>query len=248
MAERYFVSDKPRDSVAEPSGATKVEVEETDDADDSVIVVSPEQVLKASEPSPPFRVPPFFASRATVTAEADEATQPAEPELPVESEHTDVTDASAEPEVPAEPDAPAEPEASAEPEAPAEPEGPAEPEHVGDAKGSARDEPAAAEIAAAEPAAVSSALSTLPDGDDRWHQILSSFVDDPRGAVGAASAIVDEEIAAFNAMLVQRQDALMASWQAGQDTSTEDLRIALRAYRDFGRVLVASAEVLIPGN
>ena len=58
------------------------------------------------------------------------------------------------------------------------------------------------------------------------------FVDDPRGSVTEASAIVDEAINAFIAAARARRASLAASWQA-QDSDTEQLRVALQDYRTF---------------
>ena len=65
-----------------------------------------------------------------------------------------------------------------------------------------------------------------------WSEVLAMFVDDPRGSVTEASAIVDEAINALIAAARGRQASLAASWQA-QDTDTEQLRMALRDYRTF---------------
>ena len=65
-----------------------------------------------------------------------------------------------------------------------------------------------------------------------WSDVLAMFVDDPRGSVAEASAIVDEAINAFIAAARRRQASLAASWQA-QYTDTEQLRVALRDYRTF---------------
>jgi hypothetical protein len=66
----------------------------------------------------------------------------------------------------------------------------------------------------------------------KWSEVLAMFVDDPRGSVTEASAIVDEAVNAFIAATRGRQASLAASWQA-QDTDTEQLRVALRDYRTF---------------
>jgi hypothetical protein len=65
-----------------------------------------------------------------------------------------------------------------------------------------------------------------------WSEVLAMFVDDPRGSVTEASAIVDEAINAFIAAARARRASLAASWQA-QDSDTEQLRVALRDYRTF---------------
>jgi hypothetical protein len=65
-----------------------------------------------------------------------------------------------------------------------------------------------------------------------WSQVLAMFVDDPRGSVAEASALVDEAINAFITAARARQESLAASWQA-QGADTEQLRMALRDYRTF---------------
>ncbi|HUD39271.1 MAG TPA: hypothetical protein VMR14_20405 [Streptosporangiaceae bacterium] len=72
---------------------------------------------------------------------------------------------------------------------------------------------------------------------ERWREVVSGFIDDPRGSVQAAAALAETELAAYIAGLRQREDALRLAWRAEADPSTEDLRIALRDYREFGRQL-----------
>jgi hypothetical protein len=100
-----------------------------------------------------------------------------------------------------------------------------------------REEAAVAEEAAAvpsvaEPAAPAGPLGSL-DADgirNRFLDIQAGFVDEPRQAVQEAARFVDE-------LVQQVTDALQA--QRGQlqepleEGSTEDLRLALRAYRQF---------------
>jgi hypothetical protein len=124
-------------------------------------------------------------------------------------------------------------EAEAEPDA-AEPEA-AEPDA---AEAQAAEEPAAPAAAAPEPAAPAAAAqpeSLLGSLDaegarNRFLDIQAGFVDEPRQAVEEAGRFVDE--------LVQRvTDALQAQRSqlqtAGDEASTEDLRLTLRAYRQF---------------
>jgi hypothetical protein len=66
----------------------------------------------------------------------------------------------------------------------------------------------------------------------QWSEILTTFVDDPRGSVEEASVMVNEAIEAFIATARGRQASLAASWQ-NQDTDTEQLRRALQDYRTF---------------
>src|SRR5215469_4935500 len=113
MAERYFGSDEPSNAATESGGATKVE--EVDGAE-PVIVITPEQVTKASELSPPFRVPPFFASRSTASPEADEKVQAMMAEPPLMAEPAAKAEPPAVADPPADAGQPAEAEQAAEPE------------------------------------------------------------------------------------------------------------------------------------
>jgi hypothetical protein len=72
----------------------------------------------------------------------------------------------------------------------------------------------------------------------RWDDIQARFVDDPRGAVREADELVSTVIGELESSFHSRRDSLEAGWQEGDDTSTEDLRLALQAYRSFfGRLL-----------
>ena len=92
-------------------------------------------------------------------------------------------------------------------------------------------QPPAAQVPAATPAAPDGAA---PSGisAQRWSEILTTFVDDPRGSVKMAAAAVDSAIDEFVTSVQARQRALASSWQSG-DTDTEQLRTALREYRRF---------------
>ena len=59
-----------------------------------------------------------------------------------------------------------------------------------------------------------------------------AFVDDPRGSVKMAADAVDEAIGEFVNSVRARQRAMASSWQ-GTGTGTEQLRTALRDYRNF---------------
>lgn len=69
--------------------------------------------------------------------------------------------------------------------------------------------------------------------DDRWHAALVGFVDDPRGSVEAARALIDEDIATHVALLARRKDAMHAAWRASEHADTEALRVTLVKYRDL---------------
>jgi len=65
---------------------------------------------------------------------------------------------------------------------------------------------------------------------ERWTAIQSTFVDDPRGSVAAASELVTEAIAALVASAEQRERGLRGEWER-DGADTEDLRNTLRGYR-----------------
>ncbi|WP_320067605.1 hypothetical protein [Micromonospora sp. RTGN7] len=66
---------------------------------------------------------------------------------------------------------------------------------------------------------------------DRWRDVQLRFVDDPKAAAGQAQSLVDEAIQALAAALAE-QKTKMGDWQQTGD-DTEQLRIAVRRYRDF---------------
>jgi len=72
----------------------------------------------------------------------------------------------------------------------------------------------------------------------RWDQIQASFVDEPRGAVEKADALVAEAISKLAEGFARTRADLDGQWKRGDSVSTEDLRQALRHYRSFfGRLL-----------
>jgi hypothetical protein len=67
----------------------------------------------------------------------------------------------------------------------------------------------------------------------RWSDIQSRFVDDPREAVKAADALVDEVIRDLSSLFTSERSGLESQLGRDQKVSTEDLRMALRRYRSF---------------
>jgi hypothetical protein len=67
----------------------------------------------------------------------------------------------------------------------------------------------------------------------RWHEIQTSFVDQPRDAVAEADALVADLMQRLAASFSQERERLEAQWDRGDDVSTEDLRVALTRYRSF---------------
>jgi hypothetical protein len=68
--------------------------------------------------------------------------------------------------------------------------------------------------------------------DGNWPQIQALFVDDPLAAVQQAADVVGGAMAALTAAANNREQTLRGGWQ-GDGTGTEELRTALREYRDL---------------
>ena len=69
---------------------------------------------------------------------------------------------------------------------------------------------------------------------------VGSFVDDPRGSVREADAVLDETVRRLTRMLEERRTKLRDSWHDGDGDAlgTEELRVALTRYRDMARQLM----------
>jgi hypothetical protein len=90
-------------------------------------------------------------------------------------------------------------------------------------------------------AAVSGASSAR---DQRWHDVLANFVDDPRGSVLAATELVVNDVSAFVAVLDQRRKSMLNAPPEDYPANTEDLRQAASTYRDISNQLTASTQAL----
>jgi hypothetical protein len=67
----------------------------------------------------------------------------------------------------------------------------------------------------------------------RWQDIQASFVDEPQKSVEEADALVADLMRQVTDGLASQRNALESQWAAGDDVSTEDLRVALKRYRTF---------------
>jgi len=67
---------------------------------------------------------------------------------------------------------------------------------------------------------------------DRWQRVQMRFVDDPRAAADEARSLVDDVLNALHDGLNNQRGSL-DGWQSGQPDDTEQLRVAIRRYRDF---------------
>lgn len=72
----------------------------------------------------------------------------------------------------------------------------------------------------------------------RWAEIQSGFVEDPAESVRDADRLLDEIAAAQLSSFQARRTDLAVDWQQGSP-GTEQLRLALRRYRDFVGVILA---------
>jgi hypothetical protein len=66
----------------------------------------------------------------------------------------------------------------------------------------------------------------------RWNALKSEFVDDPRAAVQGANQLVGEVLDELEE-LFRRQRADLEQGLESEQTTTEDLRVALGRYRSF---------------
>ncbi|MBT2235652.1 hypothetical protein [Nonomuraea sp. NEAU-A123] len=86
----------------------------------------------------------------------------------------------------------------------------------------------------ATPAPAVSLLDSDPAGvQDRWRDLQTSFVDDPRDAVQRADSLLDEVMASVHQALESRIRELQDRWKNSGHNDTEQLRMALRSYRDI---------------
>ena len=86
--------------------------------------------------------------------------------------------------------------------------------------------------------------STSSAHDQRWHDVLANFIDDPRGAVLAATELVVDDVSAFVAVLDERKKSMLTAPPGDHAATTEDLRQAAATYRDISKQLTASTQAL----
>ena len=74
----------------------------------------------------------------------------------------------------------------------------------------------------------------------RWKEIQTRFVDEPRGAVEDADGLVANLMQQLAEGFAKERERLEAQWGRGEDISTEDLRVALQRYRTFFQRLLST--------
>jgi hypothetical protein len=75
---------------------------------------------------------------------------------------------------------------------------------------------------------------------ERWESIQTTFVDEPRGSVERADALVAEVMQHLQQGFAGERARLEDQWEHGEDVSTEDLRVALTRYRSFFNRLLSA--------
>jgi hypothetical protein len=86
--------------------------------------------------------------------------------------------------------------------------------------------------------------SLLADTDlsglrSRWDDVQAAFVDNPKECVQKADTLVAEVVDQLTTGFSEARSRLEAQWARGEKVSTEDLRVALKRYRDFFQRLLA---------
>jgi hypothetical protein len=74
----------------------------------------------------------------------------------------------------------------------------------------------------------------------RWDAIQAGFVDEPRRSVEQADELVARVIQRLAESFAAERSKLEGQWSSGQEVGTEELRVALRRYRTFFRLLLRS--------
>jgi hypothetical protein len=117
-----------------------------------------------------------------------------------------------------------------------------EPLTTGDEPSAARTEPPQMETEpSSEP---STERSLLADNDlsglrSRWDDVQAAFVDNPKECVQKADTLVAEVVEQLTTGFSEARSRLEAQWARGESASTEDLRVALKRYRDFFQRLLS---------
>ena len=73
----------------------------------------------------------------------------------------------------------------------------------------------------------------------RWDDVQAGFVDDPRMCVKTADGLVSDVVQQLTDGFSHARTQLEEQWARGEDVSTEDLRQALKRYREFFDRLLA---------
>lgn len=73
----------------------------------------------------------------------------------------------------------------------------------------------------------------------RWEHVQAAFVDDPKDCVQKADGLVSDVVERLTTGFTDARSRLEQQWARGEEASTEDLRLALKRYREFFQRLLA---------
>ncbi|QSE72472.1 hypothetical protein [Rhodococcus sp. PSBB049] len=73
----------------------------------------------------------------------------------------------------------------------------------------------------------------------RWDEVQAGFVDDPRDCVRKADTLVSDVVERLTSGFADARSRLEEQWARGDEASTEDLRLALKRYREFFQRLLS---------
>jgi hypothetical protein len=83
------------------------------------------------------------------------------------------------------------------------------------------------------------AQGDLSELRSRWNDVQATFVDDPKDCVAKADGLVSDAVDQLTTSFSHARSRLEEQWAKGEEASTEDLRVALKRYRDFFDRLLA---------
>jgi hypothetical protein len=72
-----------------------------------------------------------------------------------------------------------------------------------------------------------------PDFRNRWRDVQTGFVDEPRSAVEQADQLVAQLMQRLAQSFSEQRSNLEKQWEASEKVSTEELRVAFTRYRSF---------------
>ena len=72
-----------------------------------------------------------------------------------------------------------------------------------------------------------------------WDSVQAGFVDDPKRCVEQADGLVSDVVEQLSNGFAEARSRLEQQWGRGEEASTEDLRVALKRYREFFDRLLA---------
>ncbi len=121
---------------------------------------------------------------------------------------------------------------------------PAEDERLTTADESSEDRTASPQMENEPSSEPSSERSLLADNDSsglraRWDDVQAAFVDNPKECVQKADTLVAEVVEQLTTGFSDARSRLEEQWARGEKVSTEDLRVALKRYREFFQRLLS---------